>query len=61
MTVFSGARNYDDPGLPPLQHPERLAQCIAAPRPRRSWWRFVRIWRHVAIWAMPQGSHMRSL
>ena len=42
--MFDGARNYDDPGLPP---PERRVQYIAAPR-RRSWWRFVGTWRRMA-------------
>jgi len=33
--MLDGARHHDDPGLPPLPHPERLAQSIEAPRRRR--------------------------
>jgi len=34
--MLDGARNHDDPGLPPLPHPERLALgAIEAPRRRR--------------------------
>ena len=50
--MFEFARNHEDPGLPSLPHPERLAQAIDAPVRRRrklEGWEYIKFASGAAI------------
>ncbi len=50
--MFEFAKRYEDPGLPPLSHPERLVQAIDAPARRRrkpDGWKYIKAASGAAI------------
>jgi hypothetical protein len=50
--MFEFAKRYEDPGLPPLSHPERLVQAMDAPVRRRckpDRWKYIKTASGAAI------------
>ena len=50
--MFEFAKRYEDPGLPPLSHPERLVQAMDAPARRRrkpDGWKYIKAASGAAI------------